>query len=392
MNYDSNHSRLPSESTDSLSIRKFKPSMLSSLMKKRSSKARLRSGSDETEHPSLRQTPSISDTSMQFYSTPSASSSSMLGKAKPRKKKVSSASLGSFDHPPLPPPREDELQLSTNFDDIDEIVDRSYPVTASTSTATLVQQRRPSRDSTISSTSHITPIQGYGTRAPPLNQSDFHNPFASANFPRVPLPPPRRNPRRTSLEHQRTGSKGALWDAPESWAVEKDEPDPAEGYSSSDDENSGGRLLEFSRPVTHSDGSGTDVGEGIVHPPASLAPPPEMRVRKKSSISLAPGLIKKKPEKRLPTPDSPTASTMSMSKRSMSLKSTSPRGRGNYSIRVYRPNNTYHMVQVGFQVTVADLIPRLNSKLLLGEDRESHRLYLKERGRGARLFPVHSGI
>ncbi|KIK61417.1 hypothetical protein GYMLUDRAFT_166609 [Collybiopsis luxurians FD-317 M1] len=51
-----------------------------------------------------------------------------------------------------------------------------------------------------------------------------------------------------------------------------------------------------------------------------------------------------------------------------------------FSIRIYRANNTYHVVQCGFNVTVAKLIPKLKEKLLLGEEREMHMLYLRERG------------
>ncbi|KAJ3983402.1 adenylate cyclase [Lentinula detonsa] len=52
-----------------------------------------------------------------------------------------------------------------------------------------------------------------------------------------------------------------------------------------------------------------------------------------------------------------------------------------FGIRIHRANNTYHVVSCGFNITVAQLTPKLNAKLLLGEERETHRLYLKERGR-----------
>ncbi|KAJ4469519.1 adenylate cyclase [Lentinula aciculospora] len=52
-----------------------------------------------------------------------------------------------------------------------------------------------------------------------------------------------------------------------------------------------------------------------------------------------------------------------------------------FRIRIHRANNTYHVVSCGFNITVAQLTPKLNAKLLLGEERETHRLYLKERGR-----------
>ena len=53
-----------------------------------------------------------------------------------------------------------------------------------------------------------------------------------------------------------------------------------------------------------------------------------------------------------------------------------------YHVRIYRANNSYHVVQCGLDVTVSQLTPQLNKKLLLDPGVEPHRLYLKERGRG----------
>jgi adenylate cyclase len=52
-----------------------------------------------------------------------------------------------------------------------------------------------------------------------------------------------------------------------------------------------------------------------------------------------------------------------------------------FKIRIYRANNTYHVVSIGLSVTVADLTSQLLKRLLLDPERETHRLYLKERGR-----------
>lgn len=51
-------------------------------------------------------------------------------------------------------------------------------------------------------------------------------------------------------------------------------------------------------------------------------------------------------------------------------------------IRVYRANNTYHIVAIGRMVTVSELIPQLNKKLVVDQVRDPHRLYIRERGRG----------
>lgn len=59
-----------------------------------------------------------------------------------------------------------------------------------------------------------------------------------------------------------------------------------------------------------------------------------------------------------------------------------------WKIRVYGPDNSAHILRVSITDTVADLAPRLNLKLPATEERETHELYLKERGRGASTFVV----
>jgi adenylate cyclase len=53
-----------------------------------------------------------------------------------------------------------------------------------------------------------------------------------------------------------------------------------------------------------------------------------------------------------------------------------------FKLRIYRADNNYHAVSIAPVVTVADLEPLLNKRLLLGNDVEAHRLYIKEKGRG----------
>ncbi|KAJ7463487.1 hypothetical protein B0H11DRAFT_1734612 [Mycena galericulata] len=50
-------------------------------------------------------------------------------------------------------------------------------------------------------------------------------------------------------------------------------------------------------------------------------------------------------------------------------------------ILIYKADNTYHVVSVSKNVTVAALTPKLNLKLPVGEEREMHQLYLRECGR-----------
>ena len=53
-----------------------------------------------------------------------------------------------------------------------------------------------------------------------------------------------------------------------------------------------------------------------------------------------------------------------------------------FKIRVYRANNEYHILTCSLATTVSQLAGALNSTLLSPGEREDHRLYLKERGRG----------
>ncbi|KAI0743632.1 adenylate cyclase-like protein [Daedaleopsis nitida] len=59
-----------------------------------------------------------------------------------------------------------------------------------------------------------------------------------------------------------------------------------------------------------------------------------------------------------------------------------------YKVRIYRANNSYHVVSCDLNVTVAQLTPQLNAKLLLDPGVEPHRLHLKERGRERVLAPT----
>jgi adenylate cyclase len=129
----------------------------------------------------------------------------------------------------------------------------------------------------------------------------------------------------------RLESSAASWEAPQSWAVEKDGEDPAEppDYSSSEESVTG-------RP--------TSIGH---HPPK----------RHRSHYTSS-------------RPKPPPKTT----KQSLSNKT--------FKVRIYRANNTYHVASIGLSVTVANLTPVLNNKLLVESERETHRLYLKERGRG----------
>lgn len=54
----------------------------------------------------------------------------------------------------------------------------------------------------------------------------------------------------------------------------------------------------------------------------------------------------------------------------------------NYNIRIHRSDGSFHSVRCFLTTTVAELIPKMNQRLVLKETRESHSLYVKERERG----------
>jgi adenylate cyclase len=72
------------------------------------------------------------------------------------------------------------------------------------------------------------------------------------------------------------------------------------------------------------------------------------------------------------------------------MKPPKPVGYQSYKIRIYRANTSFHVASIGLSVTVADLTPVLNQKLLPDTERETHKLYLQERGRGKRRSQPHS--
>lgn len=129
------------------------------------------------------------------------------------------------------------------------------------------------------------------------------------------------------------------WIAPESWAVEKDEDDTVGGdtHTSSEEE-----CFVASNSRSPDDGSTLN----------------DTSTRKR---------FRRKPHR----PRKPTSASAS--------------GKV-VRVRIYRDNGSYHVAQILPTSTVADLTPSLNAKLLLDQERETHKLYIKERGRGMHLI------
>lgn len=82
------------------------------------------------------------------------------------------------------------------------------------------------------------------------------------------------------------------------------------------------------------------------------------------------------------------------SKRKSRRKTTFPRkvpSRGSNDrvrVRIYRADGSYHVAPISIHSTVAELTPLLNQKLFAHKERETHKLYLKERGRERVLAPT----
>ncbi|TCD66325.1 cysteinyl-tRNA synthetase [Steccherinum ochraceum] len=245
--------------------------------------------------------------------------------------------------PPIPPKdsREPEIALDTDLDRMEGIVDLTILPQQNMSTDT------SSPNSMFGSSDHSTGISSdvsssFGhTPQPTPGPSQqpallFNNPFQ---------PPSNSNPKRklgpSAIFERKISPKtrpsiqqniplqevvppdadSPSWTPPESWAVEKEGEDPTGGaaYSSSDD-----------------------------------------------SVTLR-------------TPHS----TRKKRRRTTIARELKAKGSGShlFKIRIYRANNTYHVVSIDLSVTVAELSPVLNKKLLLDPEAEVHRLYLKERGR-----------
>lgn len=257
--------------------------------------------------------------------------------------------------PPQPPPkdpREPELTLDTNLAEMDGIVD----MTPRPSSSTDPLSNSPVHGSFESSRHSASYNWGdsFLTITPSPANTVFSNPFpspaSSVMTQRAPRPihnslsdkispmsqsPPLALPITTPTDP--LDEISASWEAPESWAVERDGEDPVEpDYSSSEDSVSG-------RPM-------------------SIGPHGTMNCSKKSKHRTS-------ARARAPT-----------------KASKQPSSHTSFKVRIYRANNTYHVASIGLNVTVADLTPVLNMKLLLEKDMETHRLYLKERGRGTSLI------
>ncbi|CAA7260812.1 unnamed protein product [Cyclocybe aegerita] len=348
-------------STNSGEIRKAKSSIFSKL-KSRPSKAHLRNDSDDAVHPSLLPPvpplPAERGMNNLLNTFVSPSLSAPPGKKDKKGKKKSNGHV-----PPTPPPKgEEEFKIDLDFEHMDGIVNMNLASTSGPS-------RDPSSpssgfDSAHSYSDHSSHHQHTYSFLPP---SEFSDPFSTTSLqdkrkgimpgvdfrrvsPKTPMPP-----RPTASTSSGPGSP--TWVAPESWAVEKGTEDPYNSTTNGD--------------VSEVHDSDSDLSnEGALIP-----------IGRRREDSLRPNGKSKDPASASFSSISSTMTVKRVSRPSLRGLPQQPPPGFSYKMRIHRQNNTYHVVAIGLDTTVAMFSQKLSKKLKPEEDRVQHNLYMKEQGR-----------
>ena len=261
------------------------------------------------------------------------------------------------DVPPPVPSKDLEFPLDTNIDNMDGIIDYSLHdsmrngVPSSPSSAFDSSAHSSGLGSDVSSSHHHQFVQGSSSSSPRSGSSTIFNnpnPFSTTSLPQKrrqrpvehlfdsPKIGPKQRPPSSQSVPTLVGRDGdAKWTAPDSWAVDQ-----------------AGEEIEAPAEYSTSDGEDTLVSS----PSVKSSQSPQKKKRRKQTPS------------QLSKP--PLNGSFSSDKRP------------SFKFRIYRANNTYHVASIPLNATVSKLIPYLNNKLLFDPEREKHRLYLKERGRG----------
>ncbi|KAJ7646531.1 adenylate cyclase [Roridomyces roridus] len=344
-------------------LRKAKSSMFSNLRKK-VSKRNLGNSStaslqDDPEHPSLRPPP-LNPGLSPFLPIPSPPQTPRF--KRPRKKPSHQDDIPPVPTIEPPDPGEQEIKLDTNFDEMDGIIDPAILANGGNDTSS------PSSDLASSiSRSHSDNSQLWDAPGNSSSPLKFSNPFApgmelSSGMYHQPRKPSRKVspstillPSEPSTAPSTAGMGTGLftegWTPPESWVVAvKDGKDPvgeAAAESSSDESTGGAAGRHRGSLVPHPHRLRPVNGHG--HPPAASSTSAQTQTPSRSGVN------------------------------GTSVNGKPPQSK--IRIRIYKADNTYHVVSVSTNVTVAALTPKLDLKLPAGEEREMHQLYLKERGR-----------
>ena len=271
------------------------------------------------------------------------------------------------DGPPPLPSKDIEFPLDTNLENMDGIIDYSLHDSmragdpSSPSSAFDSSAHSSGLCSDVSSSHHHHFVHDSSSSTPPSGSSTIFNnpnPFSTTSLPQkrkqhpgsLLLDPQQRiGPKQRAPSSQSVPTligRDANWTAPDSWAVDQagEENDATGEYSTSDGEDT------------------------------LMSPSPSVRVPSVGSPT-------SRKKRRKPTP-----STLGKPVTNGSFSDKQP----SFKFRIYRANNTYHVASIPLHARVDKLIPYLNNKLLADPEREKHRLYLKERGRGA--FISYSGL
>jgi len=365
-----------SNSSISGELRKSKSSLnLFSKLKSRPSKAHLRNDSEDSEHPSLR--PPVPP-------LPEQKNSPFFNITAKKDKRVKGKKGSEEQVPPSPPPQseklvhglwEKELKGPMNVDVMNGIIDFSIATAVPNGFAS-GSSPTSGFDSSQSYSDHsFHSPNGYSSLLLP---SEFSDPFSNTPVhekrkgiipsngdhrkvsPKTLLPPYGLN----SVNHSSSttlisGPGSPTWVPPESWAVEKTSDDP---YNSSGNP-------EFSE--AHDSGS----DDNIHSIPAALVN------GKRRTIGYD-------------GPKSRKGKQPNAMEYRITFKVKQPPAGFPYRMKIYRQDNSYHVVAITLQSTVAELNAKLARKLLTGDDRVQHNLYLKERGQGAplKLFLILASV
>ena len=368
---ESSRSIAPSTSSFSGELRKSKSSLnLFSKLKSRPSKAHLRNNSDDSEHPSLR--PPVPPLPEQ-KNTPFFNINLPVPPISVKKEKRVKGKKGSEETLPSPPPQSDkiahgdlwekELKGPMNVDAMNGIIDFSL---ATAGPSGFFSSTSPTSAFGLSQGYSDHSFHGTNEYSTLLLPAEFSDPFASTPLqdkrkgilpphgdcrkvsPKTLLPPYGLNGVDPSSSTTPLSGPGSpTWVPPESWAVEKtnDDPyNPSGNHELSEAHDSGSDDNIHTIPACLTNGKRRTIGyDG---PKSRRGKPPnavEHRITFKS---------------KQPPPGFP------------------------YRMKIYRQDNSYHVVAITLQSTVSELNAKLARKLLSADERVQHNLYLKERGQG----------
>jgi adenylate cyclase len=327
-----------SSSSDALhpprDLRKKKSGILGRVFRSKSKPRPLTSSSSHSDIPPL-PSPEFANSFQQIVHPPPSPTPTKVARTRGRKKAYTTTERPSLSSDNVP-----IYELDTNLDEMDGIVNLdAVPAIIPQDNQSTYTSR--SRGGSTSSTSHYRmPITSV---SPPPSFFSNPEPFRAG----APKGGPRSDdgvPPNTKILPAANGKgKSAVipvaslsvngwttpdWAAPESWAVvDKDDQQQQQPYSDDEEELK-------------------DAG-------------PEAKKKRRKTASVALNDVK---------PHIQAAQREARQKP--------------YRLRVYRANNTYHVVTISQTVTVEQLIPSLVKRLLLDSTREPHKLYISERGRG----------